>query len=265
MKAKGLLSLLALSEKRRDILFMLQEEPKTLKEIRDYFKITSPEIIPQIRKLEKENLIFQDGKKYVLTDVGEAVTKSFGRFFKTLKLFENNMDFWKEHNIRGIPEEFQMRLYELEEFKIVKSSPTEVFEPHKEFMKSLAKSTTVKGVSPIFHPEYPNFFLELAKKKKEVSLIVTKDVFERIRREYSKELEKGLSFGNSNLMVCNENFKVAFTVTDFSLSLGLFLKNGNYDVYHDIVSFDATAIKWGEELFRYYQERSEKIHDVSEF
>lgn len=51
MKAKGLLSLLALSEKRRDILFMLQEEPKTLKEIRDYFKITSPEIIPQIRKL----------------------------------------------------------------------------------------------------------------------------------------------------------------------------------------------------------------------
>lgn len=262
MKAKGLLSLLALSEKRRDILFMLQEEPKTLKEIRDYFRITSPEIIPQIRKLEKENLIIQDGKKYVLTDVGEAVTNSFGRFFKTLKIFENNMDFWKEHNIREIPEEFQMRLYELGDYELVKSSPTEVFEPHNEFMKSLAKSTTVKGVSPIFHPVYPNFFLELAKKGKEVSLIVTKDVFKRIRKEYSKELEKAMLYENFNLMVCDENIKVAFTVTDFFLSFGLFLKNGNYDVSHDIVSFDSQAIKWGGDLFRYYQERSEKIHDV---
>ncbi len=264
MKAKGLLSLLAFSEKRSGILFMLQEEPKTLKEIRDNFKVTSPEIIPQIRKLEKGNLIFQENKKYVLTDVGEVVTKSFERLFYTLEIFENNMGFWKEHNISGIPEDFQMRLYELGNYKIVKSSPTDVFEPHKEFMKSLDESTTVKGVSPIFHPEYPNFFLELAKQGKKVSIIVTKDVFERIRREYSKELEKGLNSRNSSLMVCNENFKVAFTVTDFSLSLGLFLKDGNYDVHNDIVSFDTTAIKWGEGLFRYYQERSEKIHDVSE-
>lgn len=264
MKAKGLLSLLAFSEKRSGILFMLQEEPKTLKEIRDHFKVTSPEIIPQIRKLEKENLIFQDGKKYVLTDVGEVVTRSFGQLFKTLEIFEDDMDFWKEHNISEIPEDFRMRLYELGDYKIFKSCPTEVFEPHNEFMKSLAKSTTVKGVSPIFHPVYPNFFLELAKKGKEVSLIVTKDVFERIRKEYSKELEKAMFYENFNLMVCDENIKVAFTVTDFFLSLGLFLKNGNYDVFHDIVSFDSQAIKWGGDLFRYYQELAEKIHDVSE-
>ncbi len=264
MKAKGLLSLLAFSEKRSGILLMLQEEPKTLKELRDHFKITSPEIIPQIRKLEKENLIFQDGKKYVLTDVGEVVTTSFGHLFNTLKIFENNMEFWREHNISGIPQEFRMRFYELSNYKIVISRPTEVFEPHKEFMKSLAESTTVKGVSPIFHPEYPNFFLELAKKGKDVSLIVTKDVFERIRREYSKELEKAILYENFNLMVCDENVKVAFTVTDFFLSFGLFLKNGNYDVFHDIVSFDNQTIKWGGDLFRYYQERSEKVHYASE-
>ncbi len=76
MKAKGLLSLVAFSERRRDILFMLQEEPKTLKEIKDYFKITSPEIIPQIRKLQKDNLIYQEGKEYFLTEVGEIVTES---------------------------------------------------------------------------------------------------------------------------------------------------------------------------------------------
>lgn len=264
MEAKGLLSLVTFSERRRDILLMLRKEPKTLKEIKDHFRITSPEIIPQIRKLEKGNLICQEGKKYFLTEVGEIVTKSYEQLHRTLKIFEKDMGFWKEHKIE-IPEEFRLRLHELGEYRIVQSSPTEVFEPHKEFMKILFNSATVKGISPIFHPEYPNFFLELAKRKKNISLIVTADVLERIRKEYGKELEKGLLYENFSLMVCNESIKVAFTITDSFLSLGLFLKNGNYDVYHDIVSFDSSAIKWGDELFRYYQNRAVKIDPASEF
>jgi len=259
-----LLSLVTFSERRRDILLMLQEEPKTLKEIKEHFRISSPEIIPQIRKLERGNLIYQEGKRYVLTEAGEIVTKSFEQLLRTLKLFEKDMEFWKEHKIE-IPEEFRSRLYELGEYKIVQSSPTEVFEPHKEFMKILFNSTTIKGISPIFHPEYPNFFLELAKRKRNISLIVTKDVFERIRKEYGKELKKGMLYENSSFMVCNESIKVAFTVTDRFLSLGLFLKNGNYDVHRDIVSFDESAIKWGNELFRYYQNRAVKIDPASEF
>lgn len=139
MEAKGLLSLVTFSERRRDILFMLQEEPKTLKEIKDHFKVSSPEIIPQIRKLEKDNLIYQEGKKYVLTEVGEVVTESFDKVLRTLKVFEKDMEFWKEHKI-GIPKEFRMRLNELGDYIITKSSPTEIFKPHDEYVKNLFKS-----------------------------------------------------------------------------------------------------------------------------
>ncbi len=258
MKAKGLLSLLAFSEKRSGILFMLQEEPKTLKEINDYFKVTSPEIIPQIRKLEKENLIFQQDKKYVLTEVGQIVTTSFAQFFKTLKIFEKDSKFWKEHNI-GIPEEFQMRLYELGDYKFFESTPTEIFKPHDEYIEKVLKSKWVKGVSPALHPEYAKQFLMMAEKGIPISLILTREVLEKIKDKYKEELVTGSEYKNAQVMICNEKISIAFTVTDFFFSMRLFLKDGTYDFYKNIISYEKSALKWGEDLFNYYEKQSEKV------
>ncbi len=259
MKAKGLLSLLAFSEKRKGILFMLQEEPRTLKEIREHFRVSSPEILPQIRKLERDNLIFQTSKKYFLTEVGEVITKSFEQLFKTLNLFESNMDFWKEHSISGIPDEFRMRLYELGNYRIFESTPTEIFKPHDEYIKNLLKSKWIKGVSPVLHPEYPNSVTMLAERGTDILIVVTKNVFEKLKKEHKKELKQYLSYGNASLLTCDEDIKIAFTTSDKFLSMRLFLKDGTYDFYKNIISYDRPARKWGEELFSYYARRSEKI------
>ncbi len=258
MEAKGLLGLVAFSEKRRDILLMLQKEPKTLKEIKDYFKVTSPEIIPQIRKLEKNNLIYQEDKKYFLTEIGEIVTASFDRLLITLKIFEKDMEFWKEHVI-CIPEEFSLRLYELGDYVITKSSPTEIFKPHDEYVKNLLMSKWIRGVSPALHPEYPKVVTMLAEKGADISIIVTKEVFGKLKKDYKKELQKYLSYKNASLKVCNEEFEVAFTASDSFLSMRLFLKDGTYDFYKNIISHEKSALKWGEDLFSYYEKHSEKV------
>lgn len=259
MKAKGLLSLLTFSEKRRDILLMLQEEPKTLKEIREYFNVTSPEIIPHIRKLENGNLILQQNKKYVLTDVGKVVTKSFERLSKTLEFFEYNMDFWKEHNINGIPEEFRMRLYELGNYKISESTPVEIFLPHNVYMKNLSESKCVKGVSPTLHPDYPKLVTMLAKKGVGVSFVVTRDVLDKIQKEYKKDLKNFLSYEKASLYVSDEDIKVAFTTSDTFLSMRLFLKDTTYDFYRNIICYEKSALKLGEDLFKYYEKLSKKV------
>ncbi len=252
------MSLLAFSEKRSGLLFMLQEEPKTLKEINDYFKVTSPEIIPQIRKLEKENLIFQQDKKYVLTEVGQIVTTSFAQFLKTLKIFEKDSKFWKEHNI-GIPEEFQMRLYELGDYKFFESTPTEIFKPHDEYIENVLKSKWVKGVSPALHPEYTKQFLMMAMTGIPISIILTREVLEKIKEKHKAELVKVLGYKNVQVMICNEKIAVAFTVTDFFFSMRLFLKDGTYDFYKNIISNEKSALTWGEDLFSYYENRSERV------
>lgn len=259
MKSKGLLSLLAYSEKRRVILSMLQEEPKTLKEINDYFETTSPEIIPQIRKLEKGNLISQEGKKYVLTEIGKIITQSFNQLSQTLKIFECNMKFWKEHNIGGIPEEFQMRLYALGDYKIFEGTPTEMFKPHEEYIKNLLKSKRMRGVSPVLHPEYSKVVTMLAERGADISIVVTREVFEKLKTESKKELQDYLCYGNASLRISDEQIKIAFTTSDAFLSMRLFLKDGTYDFYKNIISYEISAMKFGEDLFNYYEKRSEKI------
>ncbi len=259
MKAKGLLSLLTFSEKRRVILLMLQEEPKTLKEINDYFKATSPEMLPQIRKLEKGNLISQENKKYVLTEIGEIVTQSFNHLAQTLKIFEGNMRFWKEHRISGIPEEFQMRLYELGNYKIFEGTPTEIFKPHEEYIKNLLKSKRVRGVSPALHPEYPKVVTILAKRGVDISIVVPREVFEKLQQEYKKELQEYLGYAKASLRISDEPIKIAFTTSDTFLSMRLFLKDNTYDFYKNIICYEISALKLGEDLFNYYEKRSEKI------
>lgn len=57
MESKRLISVLTSSEKCRDTLFLLPREPMTLSEIRNYFKISSPDILPHIKESEAQNLI----------------------------------------------------------------------------------------------------------------------------------------------------------------------------------------------------------------
>ena len=80
-----------------------------------------------------------------------------------------------------------------------------------------------------------------------------------IREKYPDDLEEGLSYKNVRFLVCNEKVEVAFTVTNFFLSLRLFLKDDTYDFYRNIISYDKSALDWGYDLFRYFEERSKLV------
>lgn len=259
MKQRGLLGLVTFSEKRSDVLLQLRDSPKTLREIKDRLEVTSSQIIPQLRKLEKNNLIYQDGKKYNLTEIGEVITSSFAQLSKIIEIFEEDLDFWNEHNIGAIPEEFLARIPELGDYELIESNSVEVFRPHKKFMQNLEESEWIRGVSPIFHPRYPEFLLEMAKSGCDVKLAVSKDVFEKIESNHKGELKSGLECENAELLIYDDDVKVAFTVTDSFLSLGLFGKDGLYDTSHDLVSDDASAVRFGKDLFNYYEERSKEV------
>ncbi|MCZ7355339.1 MAG: winged helix-turn-helix domain-containing protein [Candidatus Methanoperedens sp.] len=263
MEGKGLLSLLTFSGKRRDILFMLQREPKTLQEIRDRLGVTSPEIIPQIKKLEKNNLIHLEGKNYFLTEMGYIVTHSYNHLIKTLDIFEKDIEFWKRHKINGIPYEFKMRLNELGNYRIFGGTPTEIFKPHNEYIKNLLQSNCIEGVSSVLHPDYPKYINMLADRGMPISIILTEDVFKKMKEDYSAELEKGLEYNNVQVMVFNEKIEFTFTVTDLFLSMRLFFNNGTYDFYNNIISYEKSALEWGNDLFKYFEKRSKKVDPQS--
>ena len=67
----SLIDLAFLSEKRKDVLLLLVEGPKTGDEIKTALNVNSTAIMPQIKKLKEGRLIIQDKKNtYRLSDMG---------------------------------------------------------------------------------------------------------------------------------------------------------------------------------------------------
>lgn len=255
----GLINFLVNSEKRKNLLFLLREGSRTLDDIREPLKVTSSGIIPQIRKMEERHLIAQVNRKYELTEMGEVVADYFCNFEGIEKIFNSNMKFWDEHKISAIPRELRLRLHELGNYEIIRSTPTDIFKPHHEDMRNLVNASSMKGASSVMHPDYPRHICDLAEKGLNVSIIITEEILEILEKAYMEDLKKFSGLKNICLALCREKIDFAFVVTDLFLSLRLFQKDGNYDFHEKIMSFDKTAIGWGEDLFNYYVKRSEKI------
>ncbi len=253
------INLLVDSEKRKNLLLLLRYSPRTLNEIKDSLSVSSSGIIPEIRKMVDKQLIYHVDRKYALTEIGGVVAEYFCNLEQILKIFNGNRKFWSEHKISGIPEEFRLRLHELGKYEIFKSTPTDIFRPHNEYMKNLLKARWMKGLTPVLHPDYPKYVFDLTEKGAHASIILTRELFESINKENRAELEKGLSTKNVCIMVCDEKIEFVLAVTDFFLSLRLFLKDDTYDFYQNIISFEKSAILWGEDLFNYFAERSKKV------
>lgn len=254
-----LISFLVSSEKREKLLLLLRNSPKTLQQIRDSLNVTSAGIIPEIRKMEEKNLIYKNNREYNLTEIGEIVSESLGKFEQTLNVLGRNSKFWNEHNISAIPIEFRMKLYELGDYEIIKSAPNEIFNPQKEYKKELLNAKYLKALSSVFHPDYPEYVIGLADRGVPVSLIITKELLEDIKEKYGEELKRGLSYENTNIMICDDFIKISFSVTDLFLSIKLFLKDNNYDFYQNILCYNRSALIWGDELFNYYARLSKRV------
>lgn len=257
-----LLDIITSSDKRKRLLLLLQDGPKTMSEILSYLNFTTTGMLPQIRKLEEWNLVTQDGKMYLLTEIGQVITRHLCPLVKTVEVIEKQEDFWKLHDIRSIPSPLLMKIYQLGNYRIIESSIEEIYEPHKEFLENILKSKKLLGISPIVHPIYPDFFLQLAEKGIEVSFILTKKAFNKVEKEYHDKLAHVLSLQNVSLYISDDDIKLACVSTDRFFSVSFFLKNGVFDSRNDVVSFDESALLWGEELFNYFRERSRRIQSL---
>jgi predicted transcriptional regulator len=252
------LSFIIRSTKRKNLLLFLRNGPRTLREIREGLNVSSSGIIPQIRKLEARYLLSKNGNKYMLTQMGSVIAEHLCRLDGTLKVFEQNPQFWVEHDVCAIPEEFRLRLYQLGNYEIVRSTLTNVLLPHQVHVRHLLKSRWVKEVSPVLHPEYPEVILKLIENGISVSLIVTEKVLEELKKSHPKELLRIFS-GGAMLLICREKIGVSFAVTDSFFSMRLFFRNGSYDLYHNLTSFETSAIKFGEALFDHYLRHSKPV------
>lgn len=263
MVRKNLMDIVTLSGIRKELLLYLNDGPHSLSEIRDQFDITSPEVSPRIKELMEHKLVIFEGKKYHLTSMGRTVIKNFLPFIDTLNVFEQYPNFWDEHDVSSIPDKLLFRIGEIKNFIIIEDDMDNVNRTFGELNKLVTNSKSLVGVTCVFDESFPKIFLKVAKSNTPVSIVVTKEIFNILKRNYANMIEEFCKVDNS-IYLLEEKIKISHIVTDDCLYFALCYKNGKLDLHSNLVSNDPSSIKWGMDLFEYYRARSIKI-DLSNY
>lgn len=248
------------SDLRMNLLIGLNERKKPLSELRDGLKISSTTAIHSLRDLEKNKLVFQDSQRdYSLTKLGKIIALKLIDFNDAAVVLKKHEKFWLEHDLSGIPEFLLEKIGWLKDSNIVQIDSLDIVKTHESFIRFIKPAKWIKGVTPIFSSDYPDVFREIVERNVSTSIILTDAVLKKSIDTVGKENFNNLvSNYNLDLLVTNENLKVAFTVTDGFISLGLFSNDGIYDPAHDLISTDSKAIHWGVLLSEYYQKKAKK-------
>jgi len=254
-----ILRLLACSDLRKNLTEALRDGKKlTLSEVSEHVGASSPAAVHALRELGKEHLIHQDEKRnYSLTNIGEIVVRKLEEINLAILTLSKDRQFWLEHDLSDIPKQMLDKLGCLADSTVLSSTPTDLFKTFSTFYTLLGNAKEIRGVSPIFIEDLTIQFVKLVGKEIDVGLVVTPDVLDAILRTTDrKELENALKT-NLKLFKIESRPNVAFTVTDYFLSLSFFRQDGIFDWSNDLLSYSPDALAWGRELFAYYVEKSE--------
>jgi predicted transcriptional regulator len=247
------------SEKRKSVLILLFEKgPLTIEMIRSKLNETSVSILPQIKILIDQKLIVQNDGVYQLTKLGEIVVEKTGPFIKNLQVFEKNTEFWNEHDISEIPEKLIKRIRDIGDFEIAKVDLHSVnYKPSPIINENIQNAEVIKTFITHYTPEYVPVYYDCLMRNVPVTIITNENIIKKAD-DYKSEVNRLLKQENVELRVFSDEIRIAgVTVTDKMLLLVLYSITGNLD-YAVLISKTPSAIAWGNELFDYLRNMSQR-------
>jgi predicted transcriptional regulator len=257
----NLLDLILFSEKRKAFLLLLKEGPKSTQEILDRLQVPRTALLPQIKKLKEQNLVIHEEGMYCLSLVGEIIIEKMKPLLDTLEVFEKNEEFWADRRLTPIPPRLMKRISELGNYRLIEPDLSHTFDLNPEFVKYTSNSNHILMFFSYFHPQFPAFFLELARRGIEISLVLSESVYSRIAEDFKKEGEEFLKMKNTGLFILDKKdveIPAVVASSDKIMLLGLFNESGRFDRQY-IISFEPGAIEWGKDLFEYFRDMSREI------
>lgn len=164
---------------RVKIMIILSEEPKKTEDLVELIKMPSHTILHSINELEKQNLVSNEGNNYYLSKSGEEIAAKLSDMIKTLIVLKNNRELWLYHEIDSIPQELLMEIGDLSNCELIKIENDDISKTHRTYTQIVLNSKEVKGVSPIFHPDYIEMYMSILNKGATVELVLTEDILKK--------------------------------------------------------------------------------------
>ncbi|AAM05933.1 helix-turn-helix transcriptional regulator [Methanosarcina acetivorans] len=255
----NLIDLVALSEKRRDILLFIEKKPGSFEEIESSLDISSGSLRYHLKKLLDFGLLEEENGEYRLSEIAMPIIWNIKGLLDSLAFFEENIEYWNQHDLTPVPDFLLRRLEELGRSELIESNAEYLFEIPPEILENLRASEEISVFCSCLHPEIPLIYSEFTEKGLKFSLCVTEQVAERLFNQFPVETKKFQEAKNTELFVCSEDINLPiFVVTDLFIAMEFFLLSGNRSM--QFITFSETgALNWGRELHLHYTEVSKKI------
>lgn len=219
-------------------------------------------ILHTIKDMIDEDIAFKSRRGYALTNIGRIQAMLLDDLVSAVAALNQHKEFWLNHDLGGIPPELQKKIGMLVQSEIIKDSPEAPLKSIEYFIQELSKSKEIYGVSPVAIMGSKDAIAHAVMTGKRVELIITEPVLRVIIFEYKDLLKDLLQHSNFKLFRTDMDLKVAFTVTESFLNLGLTRMDGSYDMSSDLICTGDSAITWGKTLFEFYKNKSESIEII---
>ncbi len=247
---------------RTKVMLCLLKGDLSASDLGDKLGSRASTILHTIKDMTEENLVAKTPQGYALTNVGRIQALILENLVNTIRVLDQHKDFWLNHDINGIPEDLLAKVGMLGQSEILKGDRAAVLKTQEYWFSEVIKSKEVMGFSPIIAPMYPIAIAKAIENGAKVELILTRPILDIVLKEYKEQIKTLLDTGKFNLYCINQDIKMAYTVTDSYLSLGLFRLDGTYDLGNDLNCFGNEARTWGIELFKYHRSMSIPIENI---
>lgn len=247
---------LAKSEIRLKILSELQKRPNDVRGLVNKTKIKYSSVSSNVIKLEKNNYITREKNSYHINPLTEIYLTTFMDFKNTLDLINDYDAFWDRHNLKELSIESVKNITDLKNSRLIEATPLDIYKTHNTIKNQLVTSKSVKAIFPYLHPEYPKIIAEILKNNGSVELILPKNISKETISQIEMET-KSQSIENERLKiyVVKDELELYLTISDGTMSLGLFKNDGSFDQNRILISKNNKSQKWAEELFSYVKDQ----------
>lgn len=248
------------SDLKLSILLSLLEGKKKLAELGEEAKTRETTILHVLKELEQLELTTRSDGTYQLTMLGVLEAQICKGCYNAFDVLKKYKDFWLTHDVSGIPPRLMMKLGDLGDSVLIKSTGVDQQKVHRVTIDMLRSSKTIVGISPIFHIDYIDAVTEILAQGGNVVLIVSSEVLEKIKQEdpHPEITNRFISSGNLQIYL-NDDLRFALTVTEKIWSLGFFSLSGEYDYLKDLRGSGEEGIEWGTQLFKTVLKESTKL------
>lgn len=256
---KPLLDVVFSSEKRKSVVLLLKDGPQEMDFLLKSLDTTRQALLPQIRILEEQHLVTGSKDVYELTTIGKLMVDEMKPLVATVEIFDADIDYWGTRKLDFLPPDLLKNISRIGKCEIMNPSlhemyalPQQIYGAFEKFQETVKKLETFTGVSTFFYPNYYEVFSNMVENHVKVNVIITQDMFDKVRNPEHAHIAELLKSEYLNFYVYPGKIDfVSFAYNENHLLLRLLNLSGVYD-HKYVLCEKPEAREWGKELFEYY-------------